>query len=647
MSEREGARSPVERREWEPEALGLDIDPLAAFSTCVGPLAILDLETTGLASDAEAEILEFGALLIDPGAKRVVTLSTLLRPGRPLPRAVMRLTGLQDADVRDAPLLAELAPTFRAALAGRVIVAHNADFERSFLSKFVDPELAKASYLDTLDLLALTYPDAPDLRLESFTRILLDTEERHRALDDALDTARVMCRVGSGSLRGENRYEVARRALERFAPASDWLSLIRAPGERFEATQESQFVEIGDTREPPVPFDEQAIASALADEARGRRHFSNYRVRPEQIRLARRFARNLADDEILLLEGGTGVGKSLAYLAAAIPFAVARAAGGESTPVVISTRTKLLQDQLMGRDIGATARFLGLPELRAVSIKGRANYACARRLAQALAEGAEQSIFPEDRLAYAVLESCARIRPHGEIGSVPAALLRRYPPLRALLRRAVATRAEQCSREQCATEPGCPLGRRRAALGRADLIVANHDLVLRWPPDYPHFEHVIADEVHELGQISDEVFALVVQPEEILDRFDEIFGRRTSGRGGRRDALLPARARRELESDARAWRRELAQEFVALGRALAEEAGDFGEVQVPDPRGPRLAEAAAIASRIADRLDQIADAAPDALDAEASGVALARNVADLPRRAAFLCRGVGESLRGG
>ena len=110
-----------------------------------------------------------------------------------------------------------------------------------------------------------------------------------------------------------------------------------------------------------MPFDADAIAAALADEARGRRHFPSYRVRREQIELARAFARTLAQEEVLLAEGGTGVGKSLAYLAAAIPFAMQRDADGERGPILISTRTKLLQDQLVGRDIAAAARFLGYP----------------------------------------------------------------------------------------------------------------------------------------------------------------------------------------------------------------------------------------------------------------------------------------------
>jgi ATP-dependent DNA helicase DinG len=607
-----------------PVGLGIAPGVLADFAARLGPLAIVDLETTGLAIEEGAEILELGALLVEPGRDEVTTLSALVRPTTPLPRAVARLTGLSDADLADAPALGELLPALREALAGRTIVAHNAGFERAFLSGYVDPALAGARYLDTLDLLALTHPDAPDLRLESFTRALLGTEERHRALDDALDTARVMALAGQGSARGEARFAAARRACESFAPDSPWLALLTKP--ELQATPEpaAPFVVVGESTEPPVPFDSEAIAAALADEARGRRHFPGYRVRREQIELARAFARTLAQEEVLLAEGGTGVGKSLAYLAAAIPFSVEHE--DRAGPVLISTRTKLLQDQLVGRDIAAAARFLGHPELRAVAIKGRANYACQRRLDAVLAEGRERNLFPEDRAAYAVLEACAQTRAHGEIGSVPAALLRRYGPLRDLLRRSVAARAEQCTREQCAKERLCPLGRRRAALHRAHLVVANHDLLLRWPPDYPAFDHAIVDEAHELPDVADEVYALSVRPEDVLERIDEIFGRPAAPGRVRGEALLAAGQRRPLEADARAWRRELRSDLVALGRALEPLAGEYGEVQIPDPDAAQLAPAASSARAAAARIEALLARVPSE---ERETPALARVLADL------------------
>ncbi len=624
----------IETRELPTEELGLDGAVLARFAERVGPLAILDLETTGLMDDEDAEILEFGVVLIDAGASRVETLTTLVRPRGPVPRAVKRLTGLADEDVKEAPLLREVAPRFVQALQDRTIVAHNAEFERAFLTKHLDSSFADAQYLDTLDLLALTHPDAPDLRLESFTRMLMGTEERHRALDDALDTARVMSRAGRGALQGERRYTTARRALETHAPESAWLALLEKPVALETGPEEPAhgFVVVGESTEAPVPFEEEAIAQVLADEERGRRHFPGYRVRPEQIELARGFARNFANDEVLLIEGGTGVGKSLAYLAAAIPFAVTRRETGDGDPIVVSTRTKLLQDQLLDRDIAAAARFLGHPDLLALSIKGRANYACARRLQVALAEGLEQSIFPEDRLAYAVLEACARTRRHGEIGAVPAALLRRYGPLRDLLRRSVAARSEQCTREQCAKERDCPFGRRRAALSKADLVIANHDLMLRWPPDYPAFRHVIADEAHELSDVADEAYALEVRPEALLDRIDEIFGRPPGGpRRRTSDALLPRKDRLLLEVDAKAWRKELDQEFRSLGRAVSERASEFGEVQIPESPGADFETVRRIAALAADRLDAIADRIPT--DDEEPEPALERAVEELRQAA--------------
>ncbi len=605
-----------------------------------GPLAVVDLETTGLAEDGGASILEVGIVLAEAGVASVTTLESLVRPGVPIPRAVQRLTGLTDADVAEAPGIASLAPAIVRALDGRTIVAHNAGFERHFLSHFVSPALDKARYLDTQELLSITHPDAPDLRLETFTRWMLQTEERHRALSDALDTLRVLSLATLGANRGERRYGIARSSLESYAPDSPWLGLLDAgPPLRFQPT-EVQFVAIGSSSEEPVAFDEDAIAGALADEARGRRHFREYRVREEQIRMARAFVRNLADGGRLLLEGGTGVGKSLAYLAAAIPFCRMRAAAGIREPILISTRTKLLQDQLLMKDIPAAAAMLGHSDLRALSIKGRANYACGRRLAQVLAEGREPRIFAEDRLAYAALAACAGTRRHGEVGTLPGALLFRFPALRDLLRRSVAARADQCTREQCAAEPTCPLGRRRAALAEAQLVVANHDLLLRWPPDYPQFSIAIADEAHELTGVADEVYAREVRPEELLARVDDLFGRPADGPRG--DALLARSRRRGVETEVRAWRREVHQDLAALGRSLASNTSEYGEVQLPADAAQAFPEPAALAGRAAARLRDVADLA-ERLD---SGDARDEDVRDAVDRAAADLRGAAAALEG-
>ena len=613
----------VERR--DPASIGLALEALGPWLEVVGPIAFVDLETTGLPESRSAEILEVGILLLEPGESTVGVAHSLVRPGRGIPSLVSRLTGIVDEDVTAAPTLSMIREKTREMLTGRVLVAHQAEFERSFLKRDIDSSFGTALYLDTQEILSLTHPDVPDFRLETFTRLLLDREERHRALEDAIDAACVLAELAKGAQSGERRYRETRRILDRHLGGSPWRALL-TPGieadfdfndfARNAASADSiggddpeeRFLRIGETDEKPVPFEVDAILEALADSERGERHFPGYRVREEQLDLAREFVTVLADGGVARLEGGTGVGKSLAYLAAAIPFAIARAQEGIKEPVVLSTRTKLLQDQLLRKDIAAAARFLGYPELRALSIKGRANYICERRLSASLGEAGDPALLDDVRSDYALLEACARLRPNGEVGTVPAALLQRHPKLRELLRGSVAARAEQCSREQCAHEPECPFGRHRKSLGKAHLVVANHDLLLRWPPDYPTFSHVIMDEGHEVGGVAEEVYALRIRPEDVAERLDELFGKPVRA-GQRRYAstgLVAAPDSRGEETALRQNRRDLMLEMAGLGRTMSDRADAFGGAELPMDAGEKLPAAAEIAESAAVRLEALA-----------------------------------------
>ena len=91
------------------DELGVDIDALANFVDATGPLAFVDLETTGLADDPAAEILEFGAVLIDPAVRVVTTVEGLVKPSGSVPLTISYLTGLTDSDVLEAPPIDEVA----------------------------------------------------------------------------------------------------------------------------------------------------------------------------------------------------------------------------------------------------------------------------------------------------------------------------------------------------------------------------------------------------------------------------------------------------------------------------------------------------------------------------------------------------------
>ena len=172
----------------------------------------------------------------------------------------------------------------------------------------------------------LTHPDAPDLNLGSWWAAV--SGESVVTSEVMFGLFSLLLAISNQAFSGESRYRHAKQALERFSPDSPWRVFFSQP-EMFDdnLTATAQTVEIGDTEEEPVPFDLESISAVLADEERGARYFPGYRARPEQITLMRSFFENLAGGGTLLIEGGTGVGKSLAYLAAAIPFAMARSEG--------------------------------------------------------------------------------------------------------------------------------------------------------------------------------------------------------------------------------------------------------------------------------------------------------------------------------
>src|SRR3979409_1056228 len=109
----------------------------------------------------------------------------------------------------------------------------------------------------------------------------------------------------------------------------------------------------------------------------------NFEYRPEQQEMAVAVARSLEEERHLVVEAGTGVGKSIAYLAPAILFAIE-----EKKKAVISTHTINLQEQLLYKDIPILKKTLPI-EFEASLMKGRQNYLCPRRLERALQQSGE------------------------------------------------------------------------------------------------------------------------------------------------------------------------------------------------------------------------------------------------------------------
>ena len=512
---------PTGRFVYRCDARSIGIDPeMLALMSQDGRFCFLDFEATGLdiASDA---LIEVGAVIVSPGSDELTIFNTFVRTELELSPFIKRLTGIRQEDVVDAPEPGDVAAALDDFIGDAPVVAHNARFEQSWLVRLVGARFAEHPFLDTVELLALVYPDTPNMKLDTFCRAKLARKERHRALDDALDTLRICVNLLSEAQSGSPAAANARHAMRLFRPSSPWLPRLSGiPAHEQSRVQLREGSRPAPTDTEPVPWTFDAIAARLSDAELGARVIPGYEPRQAQLELLRHVYDCFAGKNgktIRICEAGTGIGKTLAYLSVAIPFA--RQTGEQ---VIISTSSKLLQSQLMGKDIPAAAALMGHQDLRFTSIKGRANYLCRARLDRFL-DRHRRLLPPTDSFPIALLAAFARSTGHGEVDRIPGVLFAMYPELERHVREVASGDASECSRQTCEKTPGeCAFRDARARLAGAEIIVVNHDLLLRWPPDYPPLRHLIVDEVHELAERADGAYARTAEAVELVHRIETL-----------------------------------------------------------------------------------------------------------------------------
>ncbi len=160
-----------------------------------GTFVVFDLETTGF-SPEKNKIIEIGAVKVEDG-KITDKFSTFVNPQTPIPFEIEKLTSINDEMVMGAPLIADALPQFMEFSAGAVMVAHNADFDMSFIRK--NCELlglhCDKTVLDTVSLARTLLPQLNRYKLDTVAKALkIPLNHHHRAVDDAGCTADIFVR---------------------------------------------------------------------------------------------------------------------------------------------------------------------------------------------------------------------------------------------------------------------------------------------------------------------------------------------------------------------------------------------------------------------------------------------------------------------
>ena len=225
----------------------------------------------------------------------------------------------------------------------------------------------------------------------------------------------------------------------------------------------------------------------------------NFEFRPQQQDMAAAVARALGEERHLVVEAGTGVGKSLAYLAPAILFALEH-----HKKAIVSTHTINLQEQLLYKDIPILKKILPV-EFEAALMKGRQNYLCPRRLERALQQANELFTGPEQNELTRLAE-WARTTRDGSLSDLSV-----EPDPKVWTQ--VCSEQHICTQKTCGQDSRCFYQQARKRLLAADVLVINHTLlfILLVSPEvqeeresgfiFPN-DFIIFDEAHTVEQVA-------------------------------------------------------------------------------------------------------------------------------------------------
>ncbi|RIW33122.1 ATP-dependent helicase DinG [Bacillus salacetis] len=361
-------------------------------------IVVVDLETTGNSPKKGDKIIQLAAMVVQDGTI-VDSYTSFVNPGLPIPSFIEELTGINDEMVEDAPEFSEIAPKVLELLDGAVFCAHNVQFDLGFLQS----ELEEAGYnpfsgpsFDTVELAKITLPTADSYKLTELSdRFSFNHSRPHQADSDALVTAELLIHFI------ERLARLPLVTLEQVESLSSWLksdlsllfSSILAEKRRSIADIDpglEVFRGIALKKKLDIPQNETGSTEAVYPQGEKEKSallsasLAGFEKRDGQFLMMDKVHEAMTSNKHIIIEAGTGVGKSLGYLLPAVYFS--KQAG---KPVVLSTYTIQLQEQLLEKEINFLKGMLDF-SFNAVLLKGKNHYLNLFKFEQSLTEEENQ-----------------------------------------------------------------------------------------------------------------------------------------------------------------------------------------------------------------------------------------------------------------
>ena len=503
-----------------------------SFGPFDGNVVVLDTETTGFSLNHD-ELTQIAAARME-GGEVVDWYVTFVNPGKPIPEDVAHLTNIHDENVAAAPTPAEALAGLADFVGDAIVVAHNAEFDRNFTTKHpAGYPLLENTWVDSLDLSRIALPRMKSHRLIDLVKAFGAPLSTHRADEDVAATC-ALFRILLAAVQAMPPMLV--REIAGMADEAQWptvtvfkyfasqlsddnvlpFSLRSLRRNRVGKVDMRALVDADDIAADPerslVFPTAQALQEAFTPAGVIGSLYEDYEQRGEQQAMAEAVRSAFARSQNLVVEAGTGVGKSMAYL---LPAALTARDNGIN--IGVATKTNALLDQLVYHELPALAEALG-GGLTYASLKGFSHYPCLHRVERLVVEGPRmRTVGKEEKHqapALAALLSFIEQTEYDDIDSLKI-------DYRTVPRWLITTTSHDCLRRKCpffGTSCFVHGARRRAEA--SNIVVTNHSLLFcDLAADgglLPPIRYWVVDEAHGAENEARRAFSLELAEEDIL-----------------------------------------------------------------------------------------------------------------------------------
>ena len=515
----------------------------ADFGALDVDVVVIDTETTGVSYKSD-ELTQIAAARMSHG-RIAEWFVTFVNPGKPIPEEIQHLTNIHDEDVADAPTPVEAVRQLAEFVGDSDLVAHNAGFDRYFCTKHpTGASLRNNAWIDSLDLARVALPRLKGHRLIDLVHAFGASESTHRADDDVAATCQVY-RVLLAAVQAMPADLV--HLIAGFATEEEWPTVkvfkhfdaqymaahdgkvapfnLRALRQMRIKSQQAankvdaaQIVEPGYTPEPGASTglhfaNRERIIDAFAQSGLVGSLYGDYESRSEQVEMSQAVSRAFRQSRNLVVEAGTGVGKSMAYL---VPAVIAAKESGIT--VGIATKTNNLLDQLVNKELPLLDE--ALADEGGVSympLKGFSHYPCLLQIDRILREGPKYvEVMGQQEHQAPALAALLSFIEQSEYDDIDTLKIdyRRVPRYR------ITCSSQECLRRKCPFYGNaCFVHGARMKAQSADIVVTNHSMLFcDLQADgglLPPIRYWVVDEAHGAEDEGRRAFSVEVSSEEL------------------------------------------------------------------------------------------------------------------------------------